>query len=124
MKTIFKCSNHFWFALALCVMILSGCSCSAPKPTPDPLAGWQMDFSRKLDPSIEKDYQDYIQTLSPEEKQRLGPAPSSFFKDDAGQHAIEIKIGINGTVWEHILIYDKNNKRIKTIKYSPGGYRS
>ena len=125
MKKIIKYSNYFGIVLAICVMVISGCSCSAPKPTPDPLVGWQKDYTP--DPSdqiIEKDYKNYIQTLSPEEKKYLGPYPASFFKDGTGQHAVQITIGINNTVSRHVLIYDKDNKRIKVIKYASGNYAS
>jgi hypothetical protein len=104
-------------------MFLCGFGCSSPKPTPDPLAGFHA-FYGKLDQSIVNDCQNYIQNLSPEEKQRLGPYPGSPFEDDTGQHAVDIRIGINGSNWHHVLIYDKDNKRIKTIKYISGHYAS
>jgi hypothetical protein len=91
--------------------------------TPDPLAGWKPDFSPPpIDPAIEKDCHDYIQTLSP---RKSGFVISvNFFEDGMGQHAVEIQMGVNGSVWRHVLIYDKENKRIKVIKYKTGGYRS
>jgi hypothetical protein len=121
MKKLIKYSNYFVFVLALCAMIFSGCSCSAPKPMPDPLAGFHVS---SFDPNkaITDDYKNYIQKLSPEEQKRAGPI--FYYEDGTGQHAVLIKIGINGTVWEHVLIYDKNDKRIKTIKYASGNYRS
>jgi hypothetical protein len=121
MNKIIKYSNHFGFVLALCLIILSGCSCSAPKPTPDPLAGFHA-ASKNPNQTIVDDYQNYIQTLSPEEQKYAGPI--MVFENETGQYAVDIEIGINGTSWKHVLIYDKNNKRIKTIKYSSGGYRS
>jgi hypothetical protein len=117
MKTIFKWPNHFWFALALCAMIFSGCSCSAPKPTPDPLAGFHA-ASKNPNQTIENDYQNYIHTLSPDEQKYL--AYVECFEDGTGQYAVKITIGLNGTNWRHVLIYDKDNKRIKTIKYISG----
>jgi hypothetical protein len=123
MKKTIKYSNYFGLLLALCAMVISGCSCSAPKPAPNPLAGFHADF-KILDQSIVNDYQNYIKNLSPEEKRNLGPYPAFFFEDGAGQHAVQIKIGINGTSWEHVLIYDKDNNRIKTIKYTTGHYAS
>jgi hypothetical protein len=123
MKTIFKWPNHFWFALTLCAMIFSGCSLFYPPPAHDPLAGWQKDYTqRPSDKIIEKDYQDYIQKLSPKEKRNLGPI--TCYEDGTGQHAVEIAVGINGRYWRHILIYDKDNKRIKTYKYPTGYYES
>ena len=105
--------------LALSVAVISGCSCSAPKP--DPLAGWK-SASKNPDQAITNDYQDYIQKLPPKGKDFVGSV--IFFEDGTGQHAIDIGIGVNGRWWRHILIYDKENNRIKVIKYKTGGYQS
>ena len=125
MKQIIKHSNCCGLFLALCMMVLSGCSCSAPKPTPDSLAGFHVSSLGNLDSNkaITDDYKAYIQTLSPEERERNTDL-IFFYEDGTGQHAVEIKIGLNGSNWHHILIYDKNNKRIKTIKYVSGSYAS
>jgi hypothetical protein len=88
----------------------------------NPIAGWKPDFAPQLDPVVAKNCQDYIQTLPSKERERAGPI--FYFEDGTGQHAVQIRIGINGTSWEHILIYDKDNKRIKTIKYISGRYAS
>jgi len=109
------------FALLTLLVWSSGCAGFVHHP--DPLAGWHR-ASNNPDQSIVNDYQNYIQTLSPEEKANLGPSPASYFEDGTGQRAIRIKIGINGKEWEHILIYNKEDKRIKTIKYLAGRYMS
>jgi hypothetical protein len=116
-------NNPALIFLTLVSIFVWSCGCNTSKPVPDPLAGFHA-ASKTLDQSIVNDYQNYIQNLSPEEKKYLGPYPVSFFEDGTGQHAVRIKIGINGTSWEHVLIYDKDNKRIKTIKYSTGHYAS
>jgi len=105
-------------------MMISGCSCSTPKAESpsDPLAGFHAAYG-KVDQPIITDYQNYIQNLSAEEKGYSIPI-AQYFEDGAGQHAVEIKIGLNGTVWLHILIYDRDNKRIKTIKHAIGHYAS
>jgi hypothetical protein len=110
------------FILALCVMVISGCSCSAPKPVPDPLAGWHFYRDDRLDKTIIDDYKDYIEKLPPEERKFAYYAHC--FEDGGQQHAVQIEIPLNGVWWEHVLIYDKNDKRIKTIKYTSGAYRS
>jgi hypothetical protein len=115
MEKIIKYSNYFGFVLALCLMILSGCSCSTTKQ--DPLAGWQKDYG-KVDQPIVNDYQNYSHTLSPKEQNNI--AYINFFEDGTGQHAVEFMIELNHTNWRHILIYDKDDKRIKTIKYVSG----
>jgi hypothetical protein len=108
--------------LMLMAMLLFGCGCNTSKPIPDPLAGWQKAYGEKPNQAIVKDYQDYIHTLSPDEQKYAELI--IYYKDGTGQHAVEITIGLNGAWWRHILIYDKDNKRIKTIKSSTGSYRS
>jgi hypothetical protein len=114
--------GYFLFAVALGVMMISGCSLFYPKPTHDPLIGFQIDglfdpYSNKSNKAIWGDCQDYM-------KQEKIAGPVTTYKDGTGQHAIEIHVGINGTWWEYVLIYDKNDKRIKAIKYADGHYAS
>lgn len=113
----------FWLIFpALLAAIVLAVGCAGLVHHPDPLAGWKYDFSHQPIPAIESDYQDYIQKLPPEERKNIGPIHT--YVNGAGQHAVRITIPINGTSWQHVLIYNKDNKRIKTIKYSSGGYRS
>jgi hypothetical protein len=112
----------FYILSAAFIWAIVGCATQ----TPDPLAGWKPLFGRdyeKANEVIRGDYRDYIQKLPSEQRNNVGPI--FLFEDVAGQHAAEFELGVNGKVWEHILIYDKNNKRIKTtIKYTNSGYRS
>jgi hypothetical protein len=109
------------FIFLLAAFVLVG-GCAKPKPAPDPLVGWQGDFNEQPNQTIVSDYQDYIQKLPPTEKPYSGV--NDWLKDGTGQHAIVIEVALNGTWWNHVLIYNKDDKRIKTIKYSPGHYRS
>jgi hypothetical protein len=84
------------------------------KPKPDPLAGWQIEFM-PVNPSVEKDCQDYTHKLPPDEKPYAHAV--NYFKDGTGQHAVLIEVDLNGTAWNHVLFYDKDNKRIKILKY-------
>jgi len=113
------------YVILIALAVLAG-GCLGPAHHPDPLAGWHFCSLTNLDDNvaISNDYRRYIQQLSPEERKYLGPSPIDYFEDGTGQHAVRITIGLKGTVWRYILIYDKNNKRIKTIKYASGGYRS
>jgi hypothetical protein len=111
--------THFIILLAAFTLVAG---CATPQPTPDPVAGWQGDFNEQPNQVIVSDYQNYIRTLTQEE--RKSPNVSDWLKDGTGQHAVVITIGINGRWWRHILIYDKDNKRIKTIKYATGHYAS
>jgi hypothetical protein len=112
-------------ALALLFATVCGIvSCAAPKPTPDPLAGFHVYDLQHLDDNkaITADYKAYIQTLSPEEQKFA--TLDYYYEDGAGQHAVLITVGLNHTDWRHVLIYDKDNKRIKTIKYISGNSMS
>lgn len=93
----------------------------------DPLVGWTIlpiQESEKLDVAIKRDYQNYIQSLPAGEKYYVIESEIWFLKDDAGQHAVRIEIPLNGTWWQHVLIYDKTNRRINTVKYASGNYHS
>ncbi len=112
--------GYFLFAVALCVMMVSGCSLFYPKPTHDPLANFHFSSLNNLDSNkaITDDYKAYIHTLSPDEQKFA--TLDYYFEDATGQHAVLITVGLNHTNWRHVLIYDKDNNRIKTIKYISG----
>ena len=91
----------------------------------NPLAGFHVSSLGNLDSNktITDDYKDYIQKLSPKEKQYVGPI--FYFENGTGQHAVRIETDIGGKdCWYHILFYDKDNKRTKVIKYFYGRYVS
>ena len=116
--------SYFLFAVALSAMLISGCNNSAPKPTPDPLAGWHYYDRTKVSELITDDYQDYIKKLPPKQKGYTGDI--SFFEDSTGQHAVSIQIfeGNQNASWQHVRIYDKDNKRINVIRYGYIKYQS
>jgi hypothetical protein len=113
------------FSAVLCIFLTAllwtaGCATTSP----DPLAGWQADLDDQPDQSIVKDYQGYIQELPTEERNLVDSASVWFFKDGTGRHAIKIQIPLNGVWWDHVLIYDKNDKRRDKFKNVSGRYRS
>jgi hypothetical protein len=124
MRTLIKNPVSYFGVLFLATIFLGIFGCASSKPTPDPLAGFYIDAFHTADSNklIAHDYEEYIQSLSLRKKDFVGSV--DFFDSRTGQHAVDIKIGINGTWWEHILVYDKENKRVKVIKYRNGGYRS
>lgn len=121
-----KRNTKWWsftaITLGLCLTVIFGCRCTTSTPAPDPLAGWKLDLKEQPNAAITKDYQDYIRKLPPEEKKFA--ALGQFLEDGTGQHAIVIGIALNGTDWSHVLFYDKQNKRIRVVKYISGHYRS
>lgn len=92
--------------------------------TPNPLAGWQFSRLDNFDsiPEIAEDYHSYINNLPRKERTNIGPI--QFFEDNTGQHAVRMEIALNGTDWAYVLIYNKENKRVKVIKYVAGHYSS
>jgi hypothetical protein len=110
----------FVFIILLSALFFQGCATSIH----DPLIGWQFSNMDNFDSikEIEEDYHGYINNLPHNEKIHVGPI--QFFEDGAGQRAVRIEIAINGTDWAHVLIYNKENKRIKVIKYATGHYSS
>jgi hypothetical protein len=113
----------FCFLLA---MFLCAFGCSSSKPTPDPLAGWTFrgfdyylppfqQHHYQLDKAITDDYQDFIA----KNKLFLAGAVTGFYEDGTGQRAVEFEAFPPGenTSWHYVLIYNKENKRIKLIKY-------
>ena len=118
-----KIIDRFALTSLACVLLISIVGCTGPAQHPDPLAGWDRDFySGPSEQSIEKDYQDYLQALPSRDKGFIGSVV--FYKDTTGQHAVDVKLGVNGTWWDHILFYTKDNIRIRVIIHKNGGYRS
>ena len=125
MKKLINNSINRFGLLVILAAFFTGTGCSMLMHHSDPLVGWKLCQSQDpkyLDKAIRDDYQDYIQKLS--SKEREFATYDNDFEDGTGQHAVKITIGLNGTDWEHILIYDKNDKRIKTIKYVSGNSSS
>lgn len=98
----------------------TGCEMFASHTSP--IADWKLDADHLPNQAIVKDYEDYFKKLPSGERNYA--VLGQYFKDGTGQHAIVIEIALNGTDWAHVLIYDNNNKRVKTIKYVAGHYRS
>jgi hypothetical protein len=119
-------TTQFAFCFLLTALVWN-VGCITPAPTPNPLEGWKVLLSRdsdKLNQAIKDDCWDYIHKLPPEEKNSLTESSIWFFENSTGQHAVKFTIPVAGFIgdilWDHILIYDTNNKRIKTIKFKSG----
>jgi hypothetical protein len=122
-KSIVKYSKRVTIVLALCAAVVSGSRCSISK-APDPLAGFYVDALHGPDSNntIATDYKTYIQKLSPEEKKYVGPI--TLYTNKNSEHVVVVEVDLNGTAWYHALFYDKNDKRIKVIKYVGYHYMS
>ena len=93
--------------------------------------GWRVavhpqEFSSvRVSADIWADYKSYVASLSPEERREAFETRTRLLEDGTGRHAIEIGIpvsaGVSGVFWwDHVLVYDTNNKRIETLKYKRG----
>lgn len=126
MKNFVKYYSSFAILLALCAMVIVGCRCSTSSPTPNPLAGFHVSSLGNLDSNktITNDYQDYLQKLPAEQSGYIGT--KFFYENEMGQHALSIQIfeGNKNASWQHVLIYDSNNKRIKVVRYDYTKYES
>jgi len=121
----------FCFLLAL---FLCGFGCTSSKPTPDPLAGWIFKpfpgselppyghNTNHLDKVIIDDYQDFIA----KSRLLLRGGIAGFYEDGTGQHAVEFEAFTPDVyeAWHYVLIYDRENKRIKLIKYGRTRFQS
>ena len=112
------------YSLILVAALVFNAGCLARSEHPSLLEGFDFSSLKNLhaNKTIMDDYQDYISKLPPEERKRANPI--FYFEDGTGNHAVSITIGLKGTVWQHVLIYDKDNRRIKTVKYRSGNYMS
>ena len=109
----------------LIVLFLFGTGCGTSGRDAELLKGWTLESPNfPIGKPISDDYHDYIQRLPDEQRGLVDKFDIWFHKNSVGQIAVEIKIPLNGTWWEHFLIYDQNGKRIKTIKFKAGRYMS
>ncbi len=117
-------------------LVVIGCAMS--KPTSDPLTGWKSvgNISSQVDPegsflgsspcnqTIIDDVKNFIQTFPPEER-GAGAGPFQLYEDGTGTHAVGFRVFIGPyTSVQYALFYDKENKRVKAIKYGKTRYMS
>jgi hypothetical protein len=113
------------YILFIALIWTSGCTTSRS----DSLAGWHLCFSqdpKTINRAVWNDCQDYLQKLplGISYVQDYNNSNISLFEDGTGQHAVKIEMLLNGTYSEHVLIYDKDNRRIKVVVYSGGRHGS
>jgi hypothetical protein len=108
----------------LFALIMAGCAGLSHHS--DPLAGWKYMYLGQLDQAIVQDYEAFIETLPPDERIQLDKYSIGPYEDENGNHAVKFEIGksgiFHGTFWDYVLFYNKDNKRIKVVKYAAGKY--
>ena len=91
-----------------------------------PFPGWETPpyghNTNHLDQTIVDDYEGFIK----EKKLFLSGAITGFYEDGTGQHAVQFEAfpPSENATWQYVLIYDKENKRIKTIRCNYHRYMS
>ena len=91
---------------------------SAPaSAVPAELKGWQATAGLP-DKAIITDYNDYIKELPQAERERV--ADVRYFNDGTGQNAVAITVNGKDGAWMHVLVYDKQNKRLRVSKQIQG----
>jgi hypothetical protein len=130
MKTLITNPVTKFTQIWLCTMLILVGGC-VTKPRPDPLEGWKLSWRQDptlVNKAIRDDYEDYIQKLPAKERRFVSESSIRFFENTTGQRAVRISIPLpgfwSGIWWDHILIYDTKNKRIKVLKYKSGRYLS
>jgi len=124
--------TRFLSVLAMAALLSVGCDTThSPFLERHTSEGWRVSLDyqhfspNRLDSAITDDYRSYIKNLSREERLNAFENNIRLLEDGTGKHAIEISIPLAGfwsaVWWEHTLVYDTNNKRIKTMKYRSGG---
>jgi len=111
--------------LLLALVLVVGCIGPAHHADPLPSTqGWRRLMGREyvnLDSKIVSDYRDYIQNLPAKERNQLTESSIHFFGNTNGQHAVMFETDRDGfltkIVWAHVLIYDVNDARMKTMHY-------
>jgi hypothetical protein len=92
----------------------------------DPLKGWKGGNSvfegNVPDKVITEDYKLYVQSLPFYQRVAVDDFDIRVFNDGNGQHAIKISIPERGTWWQHLLIYDRDDRRMKVITWISGKY--
>jgi hypothetical protein len=88
----------------------------------NPLKEWTLRYDQTAAllnrKAIDVDYHSYIDHLSAKEKDYIGAI--ELFENGNGLTAIRIDTHVTKAIRTHVLIYDSENKRIKTIKYVRG----
>lgn len=113
--------TRFLFGILLAASLCwTGCEMFASHT--NPIAGWHSASLVDLqnNKAICDDYQAYIKSIPSRKFQFIEGV--SFSEDGTGQHAVTIQEGRSDTYWNHVLVYDKDNKRIKVIVYVDGHY--
>lgn len=101
--------------------LLTGCT-----PHSDAMAGWKElgAFSEEGVPqTIKRDALAYFSTLPDEERESIEyDWAVRYWEGENGQHAAVLEAPHDGEYWSIALIYDRDNHRLRVLKYSTGSF--
>jgi hypothetical protein len=111
--------------LLIAAFVLSGC---APRIQPNPLLGWkdlgvESVVGCPFGEVVCEDYRAYVRAMARHEQNLVIDHNVEFYTKQE-LRAVEILIHTKGIKWKHVLIYDRDNKRVSAMKYAGGTYRS
>ena len=113
----------------LAVIITVNCyGCASILLHINPLKDWTpvaMLADASIPATIRQDAMTYIQQL-PKSARNSAQMESNleYWEDGAGQRAVVLNSSCDGQRWQYALIYNRNNQRVKVLRYSVGGYSS
>ena len=84
---------------------------------PAALKGWKETKDLPAD-TVVTDYNDYVEKLPKAE--RPGVADVKYYVDDDGRNAVAVLVNVGDTQWTHLLVYDKQHKRVEMTKFAAG----
>jgi hypothetical protein len=115
-------ARHHIFCALIAAAILTGCATQS-EVARNPLEGWKVCQDQcpyRVNDTVKADYQAYIATLSAQEREFVYEYNIWYFERDSDLHAVMIKIPLNGVWWDHVLVYNHDNIRVRVVKFSGG----
>ena len=104
-------------------LVIGGCT-----PRTNPLKGWHgitAFVDAPVPDAIRHDAQDWFDSMSSIPKPGHGvDGLITYWEDGTGQHAVVVEAYREGICWRYALIYDRDNRRIRVLKYSTGFHQS
>ncbi len=114
-------------AVPLLVACLGTAACTRV-PHTDPLAEWKRLGSITVAPVpevIKQDARAYFQTMpAHDRREATNDYAVDCRTDGGGQYAVVLYSPEDGEHWNYALIYDRDGRRLKVLKYSTGSYHS
>lgn len=115
-------SSHLRKILVLACMawVLVGCTDKSKILSSE--NGWKTCPAEQLSKTISDDYRGFVNALPSDERALVDRANTFCYSNTNGKHAVRFEIPLHGNWTQHVVIYNKNDKRLKTFRYNRGRY--